>query len=138
MVTGARSGAAALAVWMNGIRVGTWVVKAGEHRFQYDPQWVGQPETRRSSLSLPFTPGNVTLRGPVVRNYFDNLLPDNDSIRHRLRRKFLTGSIESFDLLATSVPRVIDAVNRQLPAAFPGGVVDSIFEGMKRMALRLV
>lgn len=99
MVTAARNRAAALAIWMNGLRVGSWVVKSGEHRFQYDPEWVTLPETRRLSLSLPFMPNNVTLRGDVVRNYFDNLLPDNDSIRHRLRRKFLTGSIESFDLL---------------------------------------
>lgn len=89
-----------LGVWANGERVGTWSVVDGEHRFQYDESWPASPAARWLSLSLPFTPDNLPHRGEVVRNFFDNLLPDNDSIRRRLRDKFTTGSIDTFDLLA--------------------------------------
>lgn len=89
-----------LAVWSNGERVGTWSVSAGEHRFQYDDGWLASPAGRRLSLSLPFTPGNVPHRGDVVRNFFDNLLPDSDAIRRRMADKFAKGIADTFDLLA--------------------------------------
>jgi serine/threonine-protein kinase HipA len=40
------------------------------------------------------------LTGKVVEAYFDNLLPDNDSIRRRLQARFQTDSGGAFDLLA--------------------------------------
>lgn len=89
-----------LAVWTNGQLVGHWSVAGGEHRFQYEESWLSSPATRRLSLSLPFTPGNVPHRGDVVRNFFDNLLPDSDAIRRRMREKFATGGTGAFDLLA--------------------------------------
>ena len=89
-----------LAVWANGDRVGTWSVVTGEHRLQYEPGWLTSPAGRRLSLSLPFTPGNVPHRGEVVRNYFDNLLPDSDAIRRRMADRFSSGSTDTFDLLA--------------------------------------
>lgn len=51
------------------------------------------------SLSLPFTPGNSIYRGQVVKDYFDNLLPDSDEIRRRLATKYHANSIDPFDLL---------------------------------------
>ncbi len=89
-----------LAVWTNGERVGTWSVVSGEHRFQYDDAWLTSTAGRRLSVSLPFTPGNVPHRGEVVRNFFDNLLPDSDAIRRRMAGKFAQGSTHTFDLLA--------------------------------------
>lgn len=89
-----------LAVWSNGERVGTWSVSGGRHRFQYDDVWLASPAGRQLSLSLPFTPGNVPHRGDVVRNFFDNLLPDSDAIRHRMADKFAKGSADTFHLLA--------------------------------------
>lgn len=50
------------------------------------------------SLSLPYT-GDLPLRGAVVRNFFDNLLPDSGSIRKRVASHFKLASIEAFDLL---------------------------------------
>ena len=84
MVSAARKRPPALAVWTNGEKVGDWTVRDGEHRFQYADEWIASPAARRLSLSLPLTPGNSVHRGPVVQNYFDNLLPDNESIRRRL------------------------------------------------------
>jgi serine/threonine-protein kinase HipA len=89
-----------LGIWMNGLRVGTWSVVRGTHRLQYDPDWVESPAGRALSLSLPFTPGNATHRGDIVANFFDNLLPDSDAIRSRIRSRFGTTSTEAFDLLS--------------------------------------
>jgi serine/threonine-protein kinase HipA len=47
---------------------------------------------------LPIT-GSREIRGPVVANWFDNLLPDNDRIRKRLSRRFRTKNAEAFTLL---------------------------------------
>jgi serine/threonine-protein kinase HipA len=44
--------------------------------------------------------GDGEISGAVVNNYFDNLLPDSDIIRERLRRRFRTPSIRAADLLA--------------------------------------
>ncbi len=89
-----------LVVWMNGLRVGTWTQSnRGSDTFQYDESWVDSPAARVLSLSMPFVPGNVPHRGTVVANFFDNLLPDSDAIRRRLRSRFSTESTEAFDLL---------------------------------------
>ncbi|MDB5871052.1 MAG: toxin HipA [Ramlibacter sp.] len=99
-----------LAVWTNGERVGAWSVANGEHRFQYESSWAASPAGRRLSLSLPFTPDNVPHRGDVVRNFFDNLLPDSDTIRRRMADKFAKGSVDTFDLLAAMGRDCVGAV----------------------------
>jgi serine/threonine-protein kinase HipA len=88
-----------LGVWANGKIVGMWSTVGGEHRFQYAENWLTSNASRQLSLSLPFTPSNVAHRGAVVKDFFDNLLPDNDAIRRRLRDKFATGSTDTFPLL---------------------------------------
>ena len=88
-----------LAVWMNGLRVGTWTQVRGTHQLQYDPTWVASPAGRPLSLSLPFTPGNTAHQGAVVANYFDNLLPDSGAIRSRIRSRYSTSTTNAFDLL---------------------------------------
>ena len=88
-----------LVIWMNGMHVGTWTQTRGTHALEYDPAWVESPAGRALSLSLPFTPANTAHRGAVVANFFDNLLPDSDAIRSRIRSKFATPSTEAFDLL---------------------------------------
>lgn len=89
-----------LAIWMNGIQVGLWEKVRGEDRLQYLPEWVGDEQGRPLSLSLPFTPGNQVWRGDIVRDYFDNLLPDSESIRRRLAMRYRAESLDPFDLLA--------------------------------------
>ncbi len=89
-----------LGVWINGEHVGTWSAQDGEHRLQYDDAWLDSNAGRWLSLSLPFTPGNVPHRGEVVRNWFDNLLPDSDAIRRRMAEKFTQGNTDTFALLA--------------------------------------
>ncbi len=100
-----------LVVWMNGLRVGVWTQGGrGADTFQYEGDWTASPEARVLSLSLPFLPGNVPHRGEVVTSFFDNLLPDSDGIRRRLRSKFATDSTGAFDLLAAIGRDCIGAV----------------------------
>lgn len=90
----------ALGLWMNGERVGSWLVTAqGEHQLHYDEGWLASPLGRPLSLSLPLRPAGAPYKGELVRNYFENLLPDNDNIRQRLAKRFSTGT-EAFRLLA--------------------------------------
>ena len=82
-----------LSLWMNGQRVGTWVVTArGEHELHYDEAWLALPIGRPISLSMPLRPVSAPYKGELVRNYFENLLPDNDNIRQRLGKRFSTGT----------------------------------------------
>lgn len=94
-----------LHVWMNGSHLGVWIPPTqGAHTLEYDPSWVASPNARVLSLSLPLTPGNVPHKGEAVANYFDNLLPDTEAIRQRMRGRFSTPSSGAFDLL-TAVGR---------------------------------
>ena len=96
---GRKSYSRALSVWSNGERVGTWSLPArGDTQFLYDPAWMASAVGRPLSLSLPYT-GDHPLRGDVVRNFFDNLLPDSEVIRRRLATRFQLASMEAFDLL---------------------------------------
>lgn len=111
----------ALVIWMNGLRVGTWSQSRGTHILQYDTAWVESSAGRALSLSLPFTPQNVPHKGEVVLNFFDNLLPDSDSIRSRLRTKFGTPSADAFDLLAAIGRDCVGAIQLLLEGDTPNG-----------------
>jgi serine/threonine-protein kinase HipA len=83
---------------MNGERVGAWRVSArGEHELEYDAAWMASSRGRPVSLSMPLRPGEP-YRGERVRNFFENLLPDNAAIRRRLAQRFGT-TAEAIDLL---------------------------------------
>lgn len=89
----------ALAIWMNGERVGTWTTHAGRpDEFVYGTGWLSAPGTRPISLSMPLRP--TAYKGEVVSAYFDNLLPENRRMRERLQRRFNTASAGAFDLLS--------------------------------------
>lgn len=94
-------GSRALAVWMNGQRVGVWsATRSGVSRLDYDPAWVDSRHGRPLSLSLPFLPGNDALQGPRVSDWFDNLLPDSNPIRSRLAARFGVDARDAHALLA--------------------------------------
>jgi serine/threonine-protein kinase HipA len=88
-----------LNLWMNGLQVGHWEATRGGERLVYDNDWIGDPQGRPLSLSLPFTPGNQPYRGQIVADYFDNLLPDSEPIRRRIATRYKTGSTAPFPLL---------------------------------------
>src|SRR5690606_23654291 len=97
---GRRSKSTRLSLWMNGIPVGNWEVDStGRHQLTYDDSWLELEQGRPVSLSMPLRPA-VPYSGDVVRNFFENLLPDNRVIRERLQARFHTPSTSAQDLLA--------------------------------------
>ena len=111
---------ASLAIWMNGELVGTWSVDRGSHRLSYEKTWLASPRRRSLSLSLPITSA-LEIRGPVVANYFDNLLPDNEKIRERIARRYKTKSIDMFELLQAIGRDCVGAVQLLPVGAEPQG-----------------
>lgn len=108
-------------VWMNGERVGTWSVnRAGVHRLSYFPEWLQSSRARPLSLSLPFT-ATLQIAGQAVEHYFDNLLPDNERVRERLRRTFRTRNSDAFSLLEALGRDCIGAVQLLPPDMPPDG-----------------
>jgi serine/threonine-protein kinase HipA len=83
---------------MNGELVGTWKVDRYVHTFTYERSWIDSPRRRSLSLSLPISAARE-VKGEAVRNYFDNLLPDNEKIRTRLGKRFGADPADVFDLL---------------------------------------
>jgi serine/threonine-protein kinase HipA len=116
----------ALGVWMNGERVGVWSRTRGArvHSLVYAQSWVDSPRVRPLSLSLPIPPSREVL-GPAVENYFDNLLPDYDKIRERIRQRFATRSTSAFDLL-TAIGRDCVGAVQLLPEKDEPERVDTI------------
>jgi serine/threonine-protein kinase HipA len=107
-----------LAVWANGLRVGTWRLPSrSAMEFQYHSDWLNAVESRPLSLSLPLA-GDATAhahRGAAVEAYFDNLLPESEAIRRRLQQRYHTASRNAFDLLAAIGRDCVGAV-QILPA----------------------
>src|SRR5882757_9871862 len=84
---------------MNGRHVGVWrKVRGDRDQFVYEEAWLEDPQFRPLSLSLPVT-ASREITSSLVRNYFDNLLPDNSQIRERMRSRYHVRSAETFDLL---------------------------------------
>ena len=105
-----------LDVWMNGEFVGTWyATRAGTPVLRYDEAWLRSPNTRPLSISLPIPLGGTEVRGPAVDNYFDNLLPESEAVRERVRRRFGCASLGAADLLAAIGRDCVGAV-QLLPA----------------------
>lgn len=113
----------ALHVWMNGELVGTWSVDRGSHTFCYDRSWLVSPRQRSLSLSLPIS-SSLQIQGDVVKNYFDNLLPDSDKIRARLGKRFKTRA-DTFGLL--------QAVGRDCVGAIQLLPIDATPDGWDRV-----
>ena len=90
-----------LDVWMNGEFVGTWYwTRTRTAGFRYSDEWQQSAHARPLSLSLPIPAGGPDIQGRAVENWFDNLLPDSDRIRDRLRRRYRIASAGAADLLA--------------------------------------
>ncbi|MDB5798244.1 MAG: hipA [Paucimonas sp.] len=116
------AGAGALNVWLNGEFVAIWSwSRTDTHSLRYTEGWLNSHSVRPLSLSLPILAGEPTFTGPAVKNYFDNLLPDNERIRDRLRTRFRTGSIQPQDLLAALGRDCVGAVQLLPLDATPEG-----------------
>lgn len=90
----------ALNVWMNGMLVGQWSQNNTRiNTFEYDQAWINSEYVRPLSNSIPIAPNHPLVKGNVVANYFDNLLPDSAEIRNRIQSKFRTESNATIELL---------------------------------------
>lgn len=111
-----------LSVWMNGQLVGTWSKsRLGVSIFEYERSWVASEYVRPLSISLPIPIAGGEIRGDVVQNYFDNLLPDAQHIRERLQTKFKTKNTDAYSLLEAIGRDCIGAVQLLPPGAQPAG-----------------
>jgi serine/threonine-protein kinase HipA len=106
---------------MNGHQVGVWrKVRGDRDQFVYDAAWLDDPQFRALSLSLPVT-ASREITSPLVRNYFDNLLPDDPRIRDRMRNRYRVRSSETFDLLEAIGRDCVGAVQLMPPGQTPIG-----------------
>ena len=87
-----------LKVMMNGQLVGRLhAARRGLLTFSYAESWLSSEAGRPISLSMPLAGRQFS--GHVVENFFDNLLPDSQSIRGRLQARVGAESSRCFDLL---------------------------------------
>jgi serine/threonine-protein kinase HipA len=105
---------------MNGELVGHWRVDRGASTLTYASRWLQSDKARSLSLSLPIT-ASREIRGAVVTNFFDNLLPDNERIRERLARRFRTKDAQAFTLLEAIGRDCVGAVQLLPEGMAPAG-----------------
>jgi len=120
---GRRAKRCSLSIWMNGQLLGTWTRTArGGQEFAYAAEWLQSAAARPLSLSMPLRPPGEPYKDERVTNFFDNLLPDNESIRLRMQRKFRTDSTEPFSLLAETGRDCAGAIQLLPEGAIPANV----------------
>lgn len=83
----------------------------GELQLTYEPSWLKSNDATPISLMLPLSASPY--KGAVVANYFDNLLPDDETIRKRMQTTLDARSTEPFDLLARAGADCVGAVQLQ-------------------------
>jgi serine/threonine-protein kinase HipA len=71
---------------------------SGAIDFRYDPSWLSWEHALAVSLSLPLREDRY-IGAPVIA-VFDNLLPDNDSIRRRMAEQVHAEGMDTYSLLA--------------------------------------
>jgi serine/threonine-protein kinase HipA len=112
---GRRAHAQRLNIWLNGTPVGYWDASVSENTLTYFDAWIDDEQRRPLSLSLPFQPDNASYRGQLVKNYFDNLLPDRALVRRRIAQHFRMAGTEPYQLLAAIGRDCVGAI-QLLPA----------------------
>src|ERR1700679_476917 len=119
---------------MNGELVGEWTTpRTGTPLFRYTTAWSQSPRARALSLSMPIT-ADLEVRGTVVDNYFDNLLPENPAIRRRIRERFGTRSTQAFDLLE-SIGRKLGVTECRSARGFAGGSASASALGQPKLSI---
>lgn len=93
-----------LRVWANARPMGWFGHEAGEFFFEYDPQWLEQPGGY--VLAPQFALGPQRFKGVLVRNFFENLLPEG---------QVLEDVLAAIQLRDASPFDVLGALGRELP-----------------------
>ncbi|MBX3745519.1 MAG: HipA domain-containing protein [Verrucomicrobiae bacterium] len=107
---------------MNGEKVGLWHAGGQNgHPFIYEDSWRQSEHARPISLSMPLRVSREPYR-KGVEAFFDNLLPDNRSIRERIQHRYRTRSARAFDLLAEIGRDCVGALQLLPEEAEPAGI----------------
>jgi len=117
-----RSTRSPLQVFLNGRLVGCLRRQSsGAIDFQYDPSWLAWEHALPISLSLPLRETRFT--GETVIAVFDNLLPDDNTIRRMLAERARAGGTDAFSLLS-AVGRDCVGALQFLPEGEEPGPID--------------
>ena len=78
---GRRAHSRPLSIWTNGELVGYWTPAGNQPmKLAYADRWLTSAAARPLSLSLPLPLlDNQPLRGELVENFFENLLPESSA-----------------------------------------------------------
>jgi len=88
-----------LRVLMNGQLVGFFLKDPGGMvAFGYDESWLARDNAIPVSLSLPLR--EDPFKGPAVAAFFENLLPDSETLRRRVSEKVGAAGIDAYSLLS--------------------------------------
>ena len=88
-----------LRVFINGQLVGFFLKDpGGTVAFGYDESWLARDNAIPVSLSLPLR--EDPFKGPVVAAFFENLLPDSESLRRRVSEKVGAEGMDAYSLLS--------------------------------------
>ena len=88
-----------LRVFINGQLVGFFLKDpSGTVAFGYDESWLARDNAIPVSLSLPLR--EDSFKGPVVAAFFENLLPDSESLRRRVSEKVGAEGMDAYSLLS--------------------------------------
>ena len=77
-------------VWANARPMGWFGHAAAAFFFEYDPQWLAQPGAFVLAPQFPLVPERYT--GALVRNFFENLLPEGDAMEDIVSALHLRGA----------------------------------------------
>lgn len=113
-----------LEIWQNGQHVGQWMPGSRtQSRLRYEPSWIDNPDATPLSLSmpLPLSPQDIEYhhRGALVDDYFENLLPDNQAIRNRIKDRYRTRNTQAYSLLSEIGRDCVGAIQLMPPGMAP-------------------
>ena len=88
-----------LRVFINGQLVGFFLKEpGGTVAFGYDESWLARDKAIPVSLSLPLR--EDPFKGPAVAAFFENLLPDSETLRRRVSEKVGAEGMDAYSLLS--------------------------------------
>ena len=103
-------------VWANARPMGWFGHAAAAFFFEYDPQWLAQPGAFVLAPQFPLVPERYT--GALVRNFFENLLPEGDAMEDIVSALHLRGA-SNFELLGRLGQELAGVLSMVAPDARP-------------------
>lgn len=103
-------------VWANARPMGWFGNAAAAFFFEYDPQWLTQPGAFVLAPQFPLAPERYT--GALVRNFFENLLPEGDALEDIASALHLRGA-SNFELLGRLGQELAGVLSLLAPDARP-------------------